>query len=449
MKENFAIDAINHINNDLVEEYAKEKEHLKRKRENKKRTPWIKWASVAACFCLMIVITVVAIYQIQNRVDPNGPGIDSGSSNNDSKVGTLINQNLKGNISIDENATEILYPWQYQTATEKYSTIYVNNIRFIGYDQTAIDVSFIGGYIGTFSAQGEDLYEEKTYKTDIEVYKIKNVSSNLRVAAKIDGEYYVYGNRDSYSFETFGELLNDFGLKNYVAFSEFYSYYDEFDYDSRKLNDGIDIWQVLLECQSATPNVSNIPDGALVPTEPTLDDQQKNDSSTLNEINFEEVDHISFAITSKELGIYKKSLRISRNGYITLNIDFQSQSYYIGKEQANKIVGYVMSNSTETESEPYHYWLVGELTEIHDDYVLIDDTALCADEKDGRVYKLLLDDIRVKRCFDFAGCDIKLGDTIAVIFDEPIMAIDGNVVSGANDVQKAYINGAGDAVVPE
>lgn len=42
----------------------------------RKRKPmWIKWASMAACFCLMIVITVVAVYQIQNRVDPNGPDV--------------------------------------------------------------------------------------------------------------------------------------------------------------------------------------------------------------------------------------------------------------------------------------------------------------------------------------------------------------------------------------
>ncbi len=82
MKENFAIDAINHIDNDLVEEYVKEKEHLKRKREKKKRIPWIKWASVAACFCLMIVITVVAVYQIQNKADPNAPIVNLQSPTN-------------------------------------------------------------------------------------------------------------------------------------------------------------------------------------------------------------------------------------------------------------------------------------------------------------------------------------------------------------------------------
>ncbi len=82
MKENFAIDAINHIDNDLVEEYAKEKEHLKRKRENKKRTPWIKWASVAACFLLVVVTSVLVIPMMfgndpQLPITPEKPDMNS------------------------------------------------------------------------------------------------------------------------------------------------------------------------------------------------------------------------------------------------------------------------------------------------------------------------------------------------------------------------------------
>ncbi len=70
MKENFAIDAINHIDYALVEEYVKEKEHLKRKRENKKRTPWIKWVSVAACF-IFVVTSIISIIGILGSGDDN------------------------------------------------------------------------------------------------------------------------------------------------------------------------------------------------------------------------------------------------------------------------------------------------------------------------------------------------------------------------------------------
>ncbi len=71
MKENFAIDAINHIDNDLIEEYAKEKERLKRKRENKKRMPWVKWASLAACLCFACVLGAVGSSLLRNdRSDP-------------------------------------------------------------------------------------------------------------------------------------------------------------------------------------------------------------------------------------------------------------------------------------------------------------------------------------------------------------------------------------------
>ncbi len=64
------IEAFSNLDDDLVEKHFKAKEALKVKKANKNRTMWIKWGSMAACFCLMIVITVVAVYQIQN--EPGG-----------------------------------------------------------------------------------------------------------------------------------------------------------------------------------------------------------------------------------------------------------------------------------------------------------------------------------------------------------------------------------------
>ncbi len=95
MKENFAIDAINHIDNDLVEEYAKEKEHLKRKRESKKRTPWIKWASVAACFALVICIGALTIPNLIQEQD--------GGGNNESYA-YWFNSFLYESISVGDDA---------------------------------------------------------------------------------------------------------------------------------------------------------------------------------------------------------------------------------------------------------------------------------------------------------------------------------------------------------
>ncbi len=59
MKENFMIDAINRMDYDLIEEYANEKERLKKNRMTRKKTAWLKWGAVAAGLCLMIMGAVI------------------------------------------------------------------------------------------------------------------------------------------------------------------------------------------------------------------------------------------------------------------------------------------------------------------------------------------------------------------------------------------------------
>lgn len=41
----------------------------------KRRISRLKRSTIAACFCLTLAVSVMAVYQTQNRADPNGPGI--------------------------------------------------------------------------------------------------------------------------------------------------------------------------------------------------------------------------------------------------------------------------------------------------------------------------------------------------------------------------------------
>ncbi len=88
MKEDFTIDVINHVDYDLIEDYVKEKEQLNKKRQAKRRTPWIKWVYVAACICLMTIITVFAISKIRTVDNPNVPPVVDNSSDSDISSGT-------------------------------------------------------------------------------------------------------------------------------------------------------------------------------------------------------------------------------------------------------------------------------------------------------------------------------------------------------------------------
>ncbi len=82
MKINFMIDAINHIDLDLIEEYTKEKELLKIKNISSKKNPWLRWASLAACLCAVIALSIFTIYQIQNKANPNIPPIVDNETQN-------------------------------------------------------------------------------------------------------------------------------------------------------------------------------------------------------------------------------------------------------------------------------------------------------------------------------------------------------------------------------
>ena len=47
--------------------------------------------------------------------------------------------------------------------------------------------------------------------------------------------------------------------------------------------------------------------------------------------------------------------------------------------------------------EPFYNSVAGIITEIGDGYILVDDSALCKDEKDGITFKILTDSMIVRR----------------------------------------------------
>lgn len=50
------------------------------KQPKKAKAFWRKWGGMAACFCLMLVVSVIAVYQFQTGADPNAPNIPPATS---------------------------------------------------------------------------------------------------------------------------------------------------------------------------------------------------------------------------------------------------------------------------------------------------------------------------------------------------------------------------------
>ena len=371
------------------------------KRTSKKKA-FIKWGSIAACFMVMVVATALIVPMFFGGEPISIGGID---------------RDYKGVISGSEG--DIEFPWEYKLTYEKYYTVKYNGNEYRTRAR-AINESLLGEVLGTCTAQGVDSYTDKTYTETFDVRKINGVSEEKMIAVGMDNEYYVYFNDEVKCPATFGELLDAYNLSEtlpLIKFSVNEGYKEKGYY---QITDDEYIWQVLSECRNA-------------------EFYAENDKWSRGDRNY-----LSFTATSEELGVYKKVFYITEDGYVSTNVFNYSYVYYIGEDAANKIITHAKSNATEAEREQYEYTIAGTITEIGDGYVLIDDTVLCKDKNDGMVFKILTEDLIIRRYLECTN--IKVGDTVAVKFQTEIVLGEDNTVGGAISMYKGKVTDSGMAV---
>lgn len=371
------------------------------KRTSKKKS-FIKWGSIAACFMVMVMAAALIVPMFLG-----GDPISIGG----------IDRDYKGVISGSEG--DIEFPWEYKLTYEKYYTVKYNGNDYRTRAR-AINESMLGEVLGTCTAQGVDSYTDKTYTETFNVRKINGVSEEKMIAVGMDNEYYVYFNDEVKCPATFGELLDAYNLSEtlpLIKFSVNEGYKEKGYY---QITDDEYIWQVLSECRNA-------------------EFYAENDKWSRGDRNY-----LSFTATSEKLGVYKKVFYITEDGYVSTNVFNYSYVYYIGEDAANKIITHAKSNATEAEREQYEYTIAGTITEIGDGYVLIDDTVLCKDKNDGIVFKILTEDLIIRRYLECTN--IKVGDTVAVKFQTEIVLGEDNTVSGAISMYKGKVTDSGMAV---
>ncbi|EKC51094.1 hypothetical protein LEA_17572, partial [human gut metagenome] len=118
--------------------------------------------------------------------------------------------------------------------------------------------------------------------------------------------------------------------------------------------------------------------------------------------------------------------------------------FNIGEDAASKIIKYAKENSTEAEYEPYQNTIVGKITEITDEYILLDDSILCANPDDGITYKILLNDLRISRYAESGA--IRVGENVQITYEGEID--ESNTIDSAISASDVVISG-GDVLIPE
>ena len=98
MTQEKLIDAITDLDSDILNRYFDMKADLAAKKKPKKRT-WVKWASLAACFCLIIVATIMVVPNMLNNPNENADKITLQGVTVNSSIGqlTLTESNIENN----------------------------------------------------------------------------------------------------------------------------------------------------------------------------------------------------------------------------------------------------------------------------------------------------------------------------------------------------------------
>lgn len=393
MNENKFLDAVTNIDGELIERFVRYDEKAERR---SKRKRMIGWGSAAAC--LVLILSVV--FALPLLLDGGGTG-----------------QGPYKDVVLGESSARI-WQWEYMTVFERYVEISFDGKKYSGRGRE-ISEELVGGLLGVGKASGYDVYTKRTYTEDFEVYRIDGVSEEYLVAVKMEGKYYVFDDHAENAPKTLGELWDSYSLPESIALYRF-SLVKNGKHDSyfRLKEDGA-VWDILDGCRTA-------------------------EAVKVDSFFALQRDYISFTVTSEPLGVYKHVLYITEDGYLWTNAFDYAYCYFIGTDAASRIIDHALRNSTEAEYEPYEHTLAGEIVEICDGYFILDDTPVCVNEKDGKLYKIPTDDVRIRRCIEVGGIGV---GAIVIVRYEPTLT-EGNEIRGAYGMARGYLS-SGDVYVPE
>ena len=391
MKTPRTANAVGHIDDDLITAAAECKKKTK-------HSPWLKWGSIAACFALLVIAGTAIL--------PSLFGGDGGTTDK-----------YKDFIQAGESA--IIWPWEYQTVYEKYTELKFDGIEYLGRGRE-VSASHVGEIIGNHTVVGYDeINSGKKYTKEFEVYKLKDAAQSQFVAVKMEGKYYVFKNDKYAPPSTLGELFNLVDLPKVIELNEFSENGDGPNKNHYVLNSDDYVWEVLAGCKNA--------------------DFVEDDKWTVHKR-----DHLSFTVTSETLGVYRVAMYVTADGYLWTNAFSYQYLFKIGEDAAGEIIKYAKENSSEAEYKPYQNRIVGNVVEVTDEYILIDDTVLCNNPSDGTTYKVLLNDLRISRYVDHEI--IKVGSTVQITFEGGVD--EANTIDSAVSASNVKISG-GDVLIPE
>lgn len=355
------------------------------------------WRNAAAVCCLLaVVLTVVWFFGLGKAV--------------------VLPENImrwyKPGTAVMATDLGIEWPWDYQTAAERYTLLERNGIAFRSRGRT-IDQSLLGEKLGVWDVTGFDTNTEEEHRLPAEVYPIGQISENQLLAVKMDSEYWVFYRSDYNPPEKFGDLWELFDLPNTLKFDGFSIQGENADQRYYQLKDYQPLLEMLRDCQNAV---------------------------FLEDIDWRAFDrnYLSFTVTSDALGVYKRVFYVTEDGFVRTNIFDWACLFEVGTQITGKIYDWALKHGVEAEQKPYINSLSGIVVEITEDELVIDDTELCVMPWEGMTFRVPLSDLRIKRCVELGY--VRVGDAVAVSFTGSIDPMADNLVAGAYDIRTGTLS---------
>ena len=376
--------SMNHIDDDLILEAAREEKHVA------KKAVFLRWGALAACFCVLIMTAIMLLPNLQQGNTPT-------------QSANPVYQTIQ-----TENSA-IVWPWEYKTIYEKYLSLFYDGKEYDGRGQE-IRAELLGEALGEGEARGYDIYDEKLYTENFTVYRINGISEKYLIAAEMEGKFYVFDAHEPNAFATLGDMMDVFAMEENIQLSYFSTQGKNQKTKYYSLTDDSTVWEILNGCRNAT--------------------------SVNGDSWRTQADYISFTVTSEALGVYKNALYVTEDGYLWTNAFDFANVFEIGKESANQIIDYVKRNSEKTEAFPYRITIPGIITEVGENYFILDTTPVCVNKHDGKTYKIMANALGIRRVLEFEK--VGIGDIVVVTYDGVIK--DGNLIEGATNMQKGFLS---------
>ena len=305
------------------------------------------------------------------------------------------------------NESGLVLRWEDKTLAERYGEMIFSEISYKTRSRP-IEDSLVGEKLGVCQASGYDIYTDQIYTQEFEVYAIAGIQNYQLVAVFMEDTYYVFLREGYMPEETLGQLMQMYNLAETLPMVQF-SYHLGRQDAYYTLNSGASIWPLLQACADA----------------PVAEDVKFTGGE----------EYLSFTITSEPLGIYKRALYVTADGYVKTNALDYGYAYFIGQEQARNIMEYALSNATETEPEPYQNSIAGTITEIGDGYLLISDAVLCWDPADGITFRVDTTAPEFSRWLKYYK--LQVGDVVYIQYAGQMQ--EENLISGAFYITEAVL----------